>query len=142
MHRYPKHKNSLWILVLLLGLFFDFLFWMKPVGVNFAIFSMACLAGGFGLMLVNGLRPNPRSLWLLVPFFFFAAISFLRREPLTIFLAFTFSLFSLGVMANTYLGGRWAQYNLPDYLSRFLNLLISTVINGGGFYSKIRRIHR
>ncbi len=139
MHRYPKHKNSLWILVLLLGLFFDFLFWMKPVGVNFAIFSMACLAGGFGLMLVNGLRPNPRSLWLLVPFFFFAAISFLRREPLTIFLAFTFSLFSLGVMANTYLGGRWAQYNLPDYLSRFLNLLISTVINGGGFYSKIRR---
>jgi hypothetical protein len=52
------NPNKLWIIVFALGWFFDFLFWEKAPGVNFAIFSMACLTAAFYLLLSDGLRPN------------------------------------------------------------------------------------
>ena len=62
------------------------------------------------LLFAEGYRPARNSLWLLFPFAFFVVITFLRQEPLTIFLAYTFTVFSVGLLANTYLGGRWFQY--------------------------------
>ena len=38
------NPNRFWIIVILLGWVFDFLFWKKPLGVNFAIFVTLCLA--------------------------------------------------------------------------------------------------
>jgi len=40
-----KRTNILWITALLLGWFFDFLFWKQPLGLNFAIYVLLCLAG-------------------------------------------------------------------------------------------------
>ena len=37
-----KHTNLVWIVALVLGWGFDFLFWGKPVGINFAIY-LNCL---------------------------------------------------------------------------------------------------
>lgn len=115
--------NRLWVIALLLGWAFDFLFWKQGFGLNFALFSALCLLSGFGLLLADGHRPAPQSLWLLIPFVFFAVITFLRQEPLTIFLAYAFTLFSLGVLANTYLGGRWMEYGMAEYFSRFFRLI-------------------
>ena len=116
------NPNKLWILVFTLGWLFDFLFWKKAPGVNFAIFAMACLVVAFYLLLSDGLRPNRTSLILLPLFGFFAAVTFIRAEPMTTFLAHFLTLFLLAVFAITYLGGRWIWYSLWDYVLGFLKL--------------------
>ncbi len=93
------NPNKLWIIVIALGWAFDFLFWKKPPGVNFAIFAMLCLIASFYLLLSDGLRPNRTSLILLPLFGFFAAVTFIRAEPMTSFLAYTFTLFVMTILA-------------------------------------------
>jgi hypothetical protein len=123
-----KYPNKLWIVVLLLGWLFDFLFWEHPIGVNFALFSTLCLLGGFGILLVDGFRPARKTLWLLVPFLFFTTITFLRQEPLTIFLAYTFTTISLVLLVNSYMGGQWMQYGLSDYVIKSTRLIGSMIV--------------
>lgn len=118
-----NNPNKLWIVVILLGWLFDFLFWEHPIGVNFALFATFCLLGGLGFLLSDGLRPAKNTIWLLVPFFFFAAVTFLRQEPLTVFLAYTFTTISLVLFVNSYLGGQWIQYGLSDYMTTSLKLV-------------------
>src|SRR5918993_2802594 len=60
-----KQPNRLWVMVLLLGWIFDFLFWQRAVGINFAIFSTLCLLGGMFLLFAEGHRPARSSLLLL-----------------------------------------------------------------------------
>ena len=60
-----KNPNLLWIVAILLGGLFDFLFWQQSFGVNFAIFTVCCLLGGFLLLWVSGLRPARGTLWLI-----------------------------------------------------------------------------
>lgn len=133
------HPARFWVIVLLLGWMFDFLFWNKPVGINFALFSVISLIGGLYLLLAEGYRPARNSLWLLLPFAFFVVITFVRQEPLTIFLAYTFALFSIGLLANTYLGGRWFQYGLSDYFKKFFALIGSLANRPIDFLAQIRK---
>jgi hypothetical protein len=131
--------NKLWILVFALGWLFDFLFWEKKPGINFAIFSMACLVVAFYLLLSNGLRPNRLSLILIPLFGFFAAVTFIRAEPMTTFLAYTFTLLAMTLLAVTYLGGRWYMYTLTDYLGKSLQLFGSMVGRPITFMTEIRK---
>ncbi len=82
-----SNLNRFWTIVILLGWLFDFLFWKKPLGVNFAIFVALSLATGILLLRVDGLRLAPRSGLLLVPIAFLAAMTFIRLEPMTMFLS-------------------------------------------------------
>lgn len=134
-----QHPNRLWIAALALGWAFDFLFWNKPAGVNFAIFATLCMAGGLYLLLSNGLRPAARSLWLALPFAFFAVMSFVRQEPLTTFLAYTLTLFAMSVFTLTYLGGRWMGYSLGDYFKNFMNLIASLIGRPISFSVEVRK---
>jgi hypothetical protein len=115
--------NKLWLIVLALGWLFDFLFWEQAPGINFAIFWTAGLIAAFYLLLSDGLRPHRSALILLPLFGFFAAVTFIRAEPMTTFLAYTFTMFALTILAVTYLGGRWMQYSLSDYVAKFAALL-------------------
>lgn len=134
------NPNKLWIIVIALGWLFDFLFWKKAPGVNFAIFATLCLVGAFYLLLSDGFRPDRNSL-LLLPFFaFFAVVTFIRAEPMTAFLAYTFTLFMMTVLAVTYLGGRWIQYTVLDYLAKFLNLIGSVIARPISFTNEFRRV--
>jgi hypothetical protein len=63
----------------------------------------------------------------LIPFLFFTVMTFCRKEPLTLFLVYTFCLFSIGVIAVTYTGGRWFKYNLLDYGKNSF-LLIASIL--------------
>jgi hypothetical protein len=118
-----SNPNRLWLVAIVLGWLFDFLFWEHTPGINFAIFVILCLAGGMVLLLgVEKAKPARDSLWLLIPILFFATITFVRAEPLTTFLAHFLTLFLLGVFVITYLGGRWIWYGLWDYVSGFLKL--------------------
>lgn len=133
------NPNKLWIIVLALGWLFDFLFWENPPGVNFAIFWTACLIAGFFLLINDGKRPHRATLWLIPLFGFFAAVSFIRAEPMTTFLAYTFTMFTLTVFSVTYLGGRWVQYTLADYVSKVFSLLGSIIIRPITFTADARK---
>ncbi len=134
-----SNPNKLWILVIALGWLFDFLFWKKAPGVNFAVFWTACLIAAFYLLLSDGLRPHRASLVLLPLFGFFAAVTFVRAEPMTTFLAYTFTLLTLTLLAVTYLGGRWIQYALSDYFMKFLALMGSLIARPITFSADARK---
>ena len=134
-----NNSNKLWIFVLALGWFFDLLFWKQAPGINFAIFWTACLIVGFYLLLSNGQRPHRTTIWLLPLFGFFAAVTFIRAEPMTTFLAYTFTMFTLTLFTVTYLGGRWIQYILADYVGKFLSLIGSMLIRPITFTADVRK---
>lgn len=134
-----KRPGLLVIVALVLGWIFDFLFWEQTVGVNFPIFLTLCLLGGLYWLISSGLLPSKKSLFLIVPFLFFGVASFLRREPLTVFLAFTFTLLSIGLFATSYLGGRWILYGLLDYCYKFLLLAVDAIARPVQFVLQVRK---
>jgi len=131
--------NLLLYVALALGWLFDFLFWKKAPGINFALFAALCLLGGLYVLLSDAQRPNQKSLILFAPIAFFAAISFVRAEPMTAFLAYAFTLFALTVLSVTYRGGRWIQYAITDYVVKFLNLLGSMLARPLSFSAEVRK---
>ncbi|MCA1899740.1 MAG: DUF4173 domain-containing protein, partial [Chloroflexi bacterium] len=133
------NPNKLWMIVLALGWLFDFLFWETKAGVNFAIFCAACVTAAFYLLLSDGLRPNRASLSLIPLFGFFAAVTFIRAEPMTAFLAYAFTLLTMTLLAVTYLGGRWTQYNLFDYLAKTASLAGSMIARPIAYTAEVRK---
>jgi hypothetical protein len=133
------NPNKLWIIVFALGWLFDFLFWKMKPGINFAIFAAACLTAAFYLLLSDGLRPNRTSLTLLPLFGFFAAVTFIRAESMTTFLAVTFTLLVMTLLAFTYLGGRWYLYTAADYAAKSLQLFGSMLARPITFMTNVRK---
>lgn len=133
-----KQPYRLLIIVLLLGWAFDFLFWKKSAGVNFSIFTGLCLLGGLSWLLLGKLRPAAGSLWLFLPIPFFAVMTFVRQEPLTVFLAYTFTIISLGLLTVTYLGGRWMHYGLADLFKKSVLLIGSMIARVPGYIRQNR----
>ena len=134
-----KRTNILLIVTLVLGWLFDFLFWKHTPGINFAIYALSCLGGGFLILGLNGIRPSWKSMLLLVPILFFAGISFIRQEPLSMFVSFVFTLGLMGVLAGTFLGGRWPWYSLADYVVSYLKLAASVVARPVLFWSERKK---
>jgi len=132
------NPNRFWVIVILLGWAFDFLFWKKPGGINFAIYVTLCLATGILLLRVDGLRLSPRSSLLLLPIAFFAAMTIIRIEPMTVFLSASMTLFLMGVFALTYLGGHWLRYALLDYIFGYFRLFGSMIARPLGFTAGTR----
>jgi hypothetical protein len=122
-----KRTTILWIVVLILGWLFDFLFWKQSPGINFAIYTLLCLGGGFLVLGLNGIKPSWKSLLLLVPILFFAVMSFVRLEPLSMFLALVFTLGMMGILAASWKGGRWPWYSLSDYVVNYVKLAGSII---------------
>jgi hypothetical protein len=138
-----KQPNRLWITALLIGWLFDFLFWKHaPGGISFAIYAVVTLAGGFILLWLDGIRPAGRALVLLPFILFFAAMTFIRMEPMSAFLAHAFTLFLMAGLAVTYRGGQWMRYSLADYFARGLDLLASSIIRPVTFAAESQRLKR
>jgi hypothetical protein len=133
------NPNRFWIIVILLGWAFDFLFWKKPLGVNFAIFVTLCLLTGILLLRVEGLRLARGSGLLLLPTAFLAAMTFIHLEPMTVFLSVCMALFLMGVFALTYLNGQWSRYALLDYIFGYFRLFGGMIARPLGFAAEIRR---
>ena len=133
------NPNRFWATVILLGWVFDFLFWDKPLGVNFAIYIILCLATGIWILRMDGMRLAPGSGLLLVPIAFLGAMTFLRLEPVTVFLSILMTVFLMGVFALTYLSGRWTRYAMLDYIFGYFHLFASMIARPLGFSSENRR---
>ena len=123
-----KRSYLVWIVALVLGWGFDFMFWRKPLGINFSIYLTACLLAGVVLLLTDGLRPARMSLWLVLPFAFFGVITCVRQEPLTLFLGIAGSFISLGLLVVSYQSGQWIHYSLLDYLRNAFLLVGSLIV--------------
>jgi hypothetical protein len=134
-----KRTNLLWIVALALGWFFDFLFWKHAPGINFAVYVVLCLGGGFLVLGLNGLKPSWKSAALLLPILFFTAASFIRQEGLSLFLSFCFTLGLMGLLAVSYLGGRWMSYGVLDYLSQYARLVASAIARPITFLADSRK---
>ena len=115
-------SNRIWIVALILGWIFDFLFWKHALGINFAIFVLFCLAGGFYVLRMDGLKPATSSLILVIPILFFAVITFIRQDLLSLFLAVASTLFLMVLLVTSFVGGRWSSYGLSDYIVTTLKL--------------------
>jgi hypothetical protein len=141
MEAYMKtNPNRFWTIVILLGWLFDFLFWQKPLGINFAIFVILCLGTGMVLLRWDGLRLSRRAGMLLIPIAYLAVMTFIRLEPMTVFLSISMVLFLLGVFALTYQNGEWIRYSLLNYVFGYLRLFGSMIARPIGFASENRRL--
>ena len=134
-----KRTSILWIVVLVLGWCFDFLFWKQGQGINIAIYVALCLAGAFMVLRLNGIRPSWKSLLLLIPILFFAAITFIRQEQMSLFLSFALTLGLMGLLAVSFLGGRWMWYGLSDYVFNYAKLIGSMLARPLTFLSETRK---
>jgi len=137
-----KQPNRLWITALLIGWFFDFLFWKHAPGISFAIYTVITLAGGFILLWLDGIRPAGKALILLPFILFFAAMTFIRMEPMSAFLAHAFTLFLMAGLAVTYRSGEWMRYSLADYFARGFDLLASSIVRPAAFTAESQRLKR
>jgi len=138
--RVKTNPNRFWAVVILLGWAFDFLFWKKPLGINLAIFLTLVLLTGILLLRADGLRLALSSSLLLFPMAFLAAMTFIRLEPMTVFLSISMAIFLLGVFALTYLSGEWLRYTLIDYVFGYLRLFGSMIARPLGFVAENRRL--
>jgi hypothetical protein len=135
-----QRGGMLAVIALILGWLSDFLFWKEDFGVNFSVFLIVCLAAGVYWLSSNGLKPSKNSLWLLIPFLFFAVFSFIRKEPMTVFLDITFALFCAGIFATSYISGKWFEYGFSDYFQRFFVLLWDLVSAPINYFPRARRV--
>ena len=133
------NPNRFWFIVILLGWAFDFLFWKKPFGVNFAIYVVLCILTGIWLLRWDGLRLSWGAGLLLIPIAFLAAMTLIRYEPMTVFLSVAMTIFLMGVFAQTYLSGQWTRYALLDYIFGYLRLFGSMIARPLGFAAENRR---
>jgi len=134
-----NNQNRFWITVILLGWAFDFLFWKKPIGINFAIFVTLCLATGILLLRADGLPFSRGSGLLLLPIALLAAMTFIRLEPMTVVLSVSAALFLMGIFTLTYLSSEWIRYSLLDYVFGYMRLFGSMIARPLGFAAEIRR---
>src|SRR5262245_57748107 len=137
--RVKTNPNRFWAVVILLGWAFDFLFWKKPLGINFAIFVILCLATGILLLGANGQHLSRKSGLLLLPIAFLAIMTFIRLESMTVFLSISMVIFLMGVFALTFLSGEWIRYTLIDYALSCLRLFGSMIERPLGFIAENRR---
>lgn len=118
-------RQRIWLVCLLLGILLDFLFWNQLPGINFLIYVIACLAAGFFILRAAKILPSNKSLLLLLPILGFSAITFIRLEPMSQFLAFAFTILCMGILAQTYSDGQWLGYTLGKHLANFIFLFQS-----------------
>jgi hypothetical protein len=134
-----SNPTRFWWTVIALGWAFDFLFWKKAPGINIALYVLLCLVAGMSWLHADGHRPARNTLLLLPLIAFFAVLTFVRLEPMTVFLSVVLILFLLGVLAISYLGGRWPSYATFDYLKGFLRLMGSMVARPVMFSNEVKR---
>ena len=134
------NPNRFWTIVILLGWAFDFLFWKKPIGINFAIYVDPLSCDRNFASSCRWASLSRRSGLLLLPIAFLAAMTFIRLEPMTVFLSVSMALFLMGVFALTYLSGEWIRYSLLDYVFGYLRLFGSMIARPLGFAAENRRL--
>ncbi len=124
----PNHSQRYWLAALLVAWSVDFLFWGKPAGISFLLFTILALAAGYTLLWNEGPGASARADWashiLAGLVIALAAITVLRSEPFTRVLGALFTLGGLGLLVMTFRSGGWKRYRMLDYVAAPFELLL------------------
>ena len=115
-------KKSWKITSLILGIVFDILFWKKNPGISFAVFVSLCLITGYLLSSTSNIPHARINLIILIPIFFFSAMTFIRQDPFTSLLNYALTLAAAVILTMTYQSGIWPSYCLSDYIMNIFRL--------------------
>ncbi len=125
-----KHSSRVLWGSLILGLFFDILFWKHAPGISFFLFTMLVLIAGYAIAWLEGIKPAKLS-WILTGLvIYFSAMTFIREEPFTTFINGLLSLTCLGLLTLTFSSGLWLRYSLADTLTGLVRLIGSALVGG------------
>ena len=124
-----KHLTRLILTALFIAWCFDQLFWRKTPGVSFFIMILLWLAAGLFLTRSERLKPPRSSYILLLPILLFAFLSFQRQEPFTQAVDILLAMLCLVLLCLTWLGGRWWQYDLGDYITNGVRFLFDSLFS-------------
>jgi hypothetical protein len=111
-----------WWVCLLLGIGIDYFFWGKDPGISFPLFVLLVVLAGLLLTTGEGAQPAWKSLLLLLPIAFFAAMSAVRLEGFTRFVDFWLTLGFMALLAVSFRGGGWIIYRIRDYITNLVRL--------------------
>jgi len=117
---------------------FDLLFWEKPGGINFFIFILLALLGGFVPLWLSKIEVPWTSYLLLVPVAVFAAFTFIRAEPMTTIMNGLLALGALALLSMTLRNGEWIQYDFPEHIIHFFKFSLNAVIGGLLFFLSVK----
>lgn len=112
----PKSHLSFWITAFGLAASVDILFWRKPVGISFAVWTLLAMGGALVLTGRGGQRPARATLGLGGLLLGLALLPFWRAEPLTQALSIVLTLGALMLWVATLRTGDWLHYTLWDDL--------------------------
>jgi len=109
--------NSLRVLqvALVLGWATDVLFYGKSLGISVPLFVGLILSALFYLGRQEGVRSEPRNLWLIAPLFFFAIMVFVRANATLTLINVLLVLTILGLLIFFYSSGRIQHLGLFGY---------------------------
>lgn len=98
---HPELRHPLWLAItaLILGLSVEILFDGHALGISFPIWAALCVLTMLGIAVREGVRPTWPETGLAILVLFFSIMTFVRLEPLTVFLdiVLTMALFALWV---------------------------------------------
>ena len=119
-------SKRFWWVALLVAWSFDFLFYGKPPGISFLLWTIVALSAGLWLAKLEHVRPSRLSWVLVVAIVVTAFISFLRLEEFTRFIGMAATLGLMILLAASFRTGDWLTYRISDYVVSFLRLLGNT----------------
>lgn len=112
-----KQKRWYWVGAMAAAVAFDLLFWKKPFGISFFIWTTILLLVGFMLARREQIRPPLVSWGLTLLILGFAFVPAWRNEPFTKFISVALTFAGMLLLTATFLNGYWPFYRLVDYLT-------------------------
>lgn len=100
---------------LVLGTAFEYLFYGRPLGVSFAVWTWLCLASLIGLGWQEGVKPSAPSLGLGAAVAVLSVLPAFRSEPLTVFLDVILTLCGLALLVRTYRSKDLMAFGFADF---------------------------
>jgi len=119
----PRKTGFFWLAALLGGWAVDFLFWGKTPGISILLWIAWIIVLGIGLGFFEGIRPSKINILVVVFAVLAGVVTFIRREPFTLFTACVLAFCYLCLLAFSYINGYWILYRIRDYLMAAIRLL-------------------
>lgn len=129
-------KKYLIPLAILVGVIWDILFWETDPGFSYPLFITLALAAGLLLLCSEKRYPSLKSILLMGLILFFSVFTFVRGDLFTTLMNYGMSVFLLLLFTGTYESGEWSNYNLFDYVAKFIHLLSNLIRLPLGFLFK------
>lgn len=128
----PRYPQRIWLAAFLIAWVVDFLFWGKPVGISFLIFTILTLAAGFILARLEKVSPARLSWVLGAAIIALACGTLTRSEPFSRFLNGFLALAGLALLARTFQSGGSMRYRIFHYLLMWVDLLLVMLSRAAG----------